>query len=138
MCRQLTITWGTALGEPTPFGEPVALIVSGGIIIIGFVGGYYYIKKADEGGEEEGEEEIDVPDYPGNDPAEVPGDEWEWRGKPDSEPGDDEGNWYNPETGESLNPDLDHPDPIGPHWDWKGSDGKWRRLYLDGSVELKK
>ncbi len=70
--------------------------------------------------------------YPGHSPVEVPGG-FEWRGKPGSTPGAQDGNWYNPNTGESLHPDLYHPDPIGPHWDYRDSSGKWWRLYPDGS-----
>lgn len=46
---------------------------------------------------------------------------WEWRGN--GEPGSSEGSWYNPETDESLHPDLDHDEPEGPHWDWIDPDG---------------
>ena len=28
------------------------------------------------------------------------------------------GAWFNSSTGDSLHPDLNHPEPIGPHWDW--------------------
>jgi len=56
---------------------------------------------------------------PGRDPSRPPGPGWEWRGKPGSEPGDADGSWYNPGTGESLHPDLEHPDGIEPHWDYK-------------------
>ena len=31
--------------------------------------------------------------------------------------GGDKGAWVNPNTGDSLHPDLNHPMPIGPHWD---------------------
>ena len=81
----------------------------------------------------------DVPtiDYPGNDPTVSPGEDYEWRGK--GEPTDGEGSYYNPNTGESLHPDLKHPEPIGPHWDYNyrgsGTDG-WR-VYPDGSIQLK-
>jgi hypothetical protein len=40
----------------------------------------------------------------------------EWRGAPGANPGDPNGSWYNPETGESLHPDMEHNPPIGPHW----------------------
>jgi RHS repeat-associated protein len=65
-------------------------------------------------------------------PAESPGAGWEWRGTGD--PGSAKGSWYNPETGESLHPDLDHPDPIGSHYDWKAPDGNSYRVYPDGRV----
>jgi RHS repeat-associated protein len=72
--------------------------------------------------------------YPGADPTARPGPDYEWRGKPGSQPGDKEGSWYNPKTGESLRPDVDHPPPIGPHWDYKDKDGDWWRKFPDGSA----
>ena len=77
------------------------------------------------------------PAYPGSDPTKPPTG-YQWRGKPGSAPGSTEGSWYNPGTGEVLRPDLDHPLPYGPHWDYKDVDGKWHRLYPDGSSEQKK
>lgn len=71
------------------------------------------------------------PAYPGNDPT-VPPPDYEWRGRPGSKPGDKEGNYVNPGTGESLRPDLDHLPPVGPHWDHRDTDGNWGRLYPDG------
>ena len=67
-----------------------------------------------------------------DDPAQPPGAGWEWRGN--GEVGTEEGAWYNPETEESLHPDLDHGDPYPPHYDWIGPDGKYR-VYPDGRVE---
>ncbi len=75
--------------------------------------------------------------FPGNDPAKPPGPGWVWQGKPGSQPGGKEGNWYNPNTGESLRPDLSHLKPIGRHWDWKDYNGKWWRIFPDGSAEPK-
>ena len=69
----------------------------------------------------------------GNDPTVAP-DGFDWRGKPGSSPGDKEGSFYNEETGEVLRPDLDHPEPVGPHWDFKDADGDWHRIYPDGTV----
>ncbi|UQX88701.1 polymorphic toxin type 37 domain-containing protein [Jatrophihabitans telluris] len=65
-------------------------------------------------------------------PAESPGTGWEWRGTGD--PGTSKGSWYSPNTGESLHPDLGHPGPIGPHYDWKAPDGTTYRVYPDGTV----
>jgi hypothetical protein len=62
----------------------------------------------------------DVPSPP-DDPAQPPSEGWEWKGK--GPPGSRDGSWYNPTTGESLNPDLGHGDSIGPHWDWKNPSG---------------
>ena len=48
-------------------------------------------------------------------PGYWPGDDFEWRGQLPI--GGDKGAWVNPNTGDSLHPDLNHPMPIGPHWD---------------------
>ena len=72
--------------------------------------------------------------FPGFDPAKPPFPGFRWRGKPGSKPGDKDGNWYNPNTKESCRPDLDHPKPIGPHWDYMGPNGDWYRLFPDGSM----
>ena len=74
--------------------------------------------------------------YP-SDPAQPPGPGFEWRGAPGSQPGDPNGNWYNPNTGESLHPDLEHPDPLGPHYDWKKPNGDWYRFFPKGNIEPK-
>jgi hypothetical protein len=59
------------------------------------------------------------------DPTQSPGEDWEWRGKQPE--GGDKGSWFNPETGESWHPDLGHPEPIGPHWDYTHrGEGAWR------------
>lgn len=77
------------------------------------------------------------PEFPGFDPTKPPPG-FEWRGKPGSVPGSKDGNFYNSETGESLRPDLDHPEPIGPHWDYRDPNEKWWRIKPDGSAEPKK
>jgi RHS repeat-associated protein len=66
-----------------------------------------------------------------DDPAKSPGPDWEWRGPKDK------GSWYNPKTGESLHPDLDHPDPIGPHYDYRAPGGDFYRWYRNGDMVLK-
>jgi len=71
--------------------------------------------------------------YPGSDPTKAPPGT-EWRGQPGSTPGSPEGSYYNPSTGESFRPDLNHPDPIGPHWDYRAPDGTWYRIMPDGTV----
>ncbi|HZV34717.1 MAG TPA: RHS repeat-associated core domain-containing protein [Verrucomicrobiae bacterium] len=73
------------------------------------------------------------PKWPGNDPKIAPPG-FNWKGKPGSNPGDPEGAYYNPDTGESLKPDLDHPDPIPPHWDYVAPDANQYRIFPDGSV----
>jgi RHS repeat-associated protein len=81
-----------------------------------------------------------VPDdpvpYP-TDPTKAPGPDWVWRGRPGSKPGDKSGNWYNPNTGESLRPDLQHPPGIDPHWDYKAPDGSWYRWFGPGNMAPK-
>ncbi len=71
---------------------------------------------------------------PPKDPAQSPGEGWEWRGK--GAIGSGAGSWFNPETGESLHPDLNHLEPIGPHSDYKNDQGEWR-IYPDGHAEPK-
>ena len=70
--------------------------------------------------------------YPGNDPSRPPGDDFEWRGKGDPKSG--KGNWYNPKTNEKWNADLDHGDPIGPHWDYTDKNGNQYRVFEDGQI----
>ena len=67
------------------------------------------------------------PPYP-KDPKQPPGPEWEWRGK--GPPGNDKGAWYNPSTGESLHPDLNHPEPKPPHWDYTDPNGNVYPIYV--------
>ena len=71
--------------------------------------------------------------YPGDDPTVAP-DGHEWRGK--GSQGSKEGSYYNPKTDTSLHPDLHHPDPIGPHWDYNGPEGEFR-IFPDGSIKPK-
>jgi RHS repeat-associated protein len=74
------------------------------------------------------------PTYPGDDPTVAP-EGYGWKGKPGTLPGDPEGSYYNPDTHEVLRPNLDHPAPKGPHWDWKDPWGNWWRLKPDGTIE---
>ncbi|HET9112901.1 MAG TPA: polymorphic toxin type 37 domain-containing protein, partial [Burkholderiales bacterium] len=75
----------------------------------------------------------DKPAWPGNDASKAPPGT-AWRGKPGSQPGDGNGNYYNPITSESYRPDLNHPAPIGPHWDYRAPDGSWSRIFPNGDV----
>ena len=62
---------------------------------------------------------------------------WEWRGS--GPPGSSQGSWYNPQTGQSLHPDLNHAPPIGPHYDYSGPDAPGGlRIFPDGTVEPKR
>jgi hypothetical protein len=79
---------------------------------------------------------VNPPPFPGWDPTKPPSPDHEWRGK--QPVGGDKGGWFNPKTGETLHPDLEH-GPPGPHWDWiphKGGDQY--RIFPDGRVERKK
>ncbi len=70
-----------------------------------------------------------------NNPAKSPGEGWEWKGN--GPEGSSEGSWVNPETGEKLYPDLNHPEPLGPHYDYTAPDGSQYRIYPDGRIEPK-
>jgi hypothetical protein len=76
------------------------------------------------------------PKFPGKDPTKAP-DGFEWKGKPGSKPGSKDGSYHNPETGEVLRPDVDHPPPVEPHWDYKDPSKIWWRIYPDGTKEPK-
>jgi RHS repeat-associated protein len=75
--------------------------------------------------------------FPGWDPLSPPAG-YEWKGKPGSVPGDKTGSYHKPGSGEVLSPNLDHPLPYGPHWDYKDAEGKWHRLFPDGESQQKK
>ena len=74
--------------------------------------------------------------FPGWDPSKCPGEGYEWRGR--GEPGSGRGSWYNPETKEQLFPDLNHPEPLPPHWDYDNNDGtNGYRIFEDDSYAPK-
>jgi hypothetical protein len=91
--------------------------------------------------EKKGEKGKKQPPYSGNelgnDPTKPPSEGFKWKGK--GQPGSKEGNWHNPNTNESIHPDLGHDLPIKPHWDYVGPDfPKGVRLNVDGSWEQKR
>lgn len=67
---------------------------------------------------------LKVPPYNGVDlgldGSVCPGEGFEWKGK--GPPGSGRGNWVKEGTNETLHPDLTHPQPIGPHWDYDSPD----------------
>lgn len=72
-----------------------------------------------------------------DDPSQPPGPGWEWKGN--GPPGSSEGAWFNPDTGESLHPDLEHEGSIDPHYDYRvRGNGTKYRVYPDGRVAPKK
>ena len=73
-----------------------------------------------------------LPPSGGNPPS---GSGWEWRGSGDPVGG--KGNWYNPQTKQKWNPDLNHPEPIGPHWDYTDSAGQKYRVDSNGNYTPK-
>ncbi len=121
----LTNTGGTGPAVVTNSGGIVSGSSSGSKVLV--VPNIYF----SENDEDEGTNQPDIK-YPGDDPAVSPGEGWEWRGAGD--PSSGKGSWYNPETGESLHPDLQHPDPIGSHWDYKAPDGNQFRINPDGTI----
>ena len=64
------------------------------------------------------------PRYPGNNPNRKPDGFTEWRGKPPV--GGEKGAWCNPRNKQSLHPDFNHAEGIGPHWDWNVKDEHYR------------
>lgn len=60
-------------------------------------------------------------------PAEPPGPGWSWRGT--GPPGSNEGAWFNPDTGQSLHPDFNHPGDVPPHYDYTVGGGPKSYMY---------
>ena len=75
----------------------------------------------------------------GDDPTKCPAEEFEWKGKGRAETG--RGSWVKNDglpIEESLHPDLIHPPPKDPHWDYVGPEyPKGAELYLDGTWKPK-
>jgi Bacterial toxin 37 len=65
------------------------------------------------------------------DPSKPPSADFQWKGR--GAPGT-HGNWVNPQTGEKFNPDLGHPGPIGPHYDYVDPSGAEWRMFPDGRI----
>lgn len=76
------------------------------------------------------------PKYPGNDPSKAPPGT-QWGGKPGSSPGDGNGSYFNPNTGERYYPDLGHEPGIPPHWDYTSPNGVDYRIF-PGNVAIPK
>jgi RHS repeat-associated protein len=131
--------WFVAPALPAlPAAAP--LVVAGGAVAVGPYTGYKVGQKFESEwglGKAIGDWLVPgpaaMPGWPGNDPTqEPPG--TKWKGKPGTKPGDKEGSYYNEDTGEVFRPDLEHPKPIGPHWDYRDPDGKWWRIFPDGGI----
>ena len=101
------------------------------------LGNYVNDQVWSKSGDKENKEEKEPP-YNGlklgEDQTKRPGKEFEWRGDPKT----GKGSWVKGERPDMqrLYPDLDHPPPKKPHWDYEGPDGK-ARLNTDGTWEWK-
>ena len=112
------------LSSEKQLGKPIAKYIQGFILKGGGAAG---------GG---GGSQRAFPKFPGWDPTKCPGEGYEWRGR--GEPGSGRGSWYNPETKEQLFPDLNHPEPLPPHWDYDNDDGTdGYRIFEDDSYAPK-
>ncbi len=120
---------GIALIEPSPVGELIWIgAATGYVVIYAYDVAKYYMHYTPV------PNATDLPWQPGV----SPGADWTWRGRTNN-PEDGDGNWVRgdkPEM-EHLNPDFDHPAPIGPHWDYTDQEGKKFRIFPDGTVEPK-
>ena len=118
---------------PLPIGD---IIFVGGLLVCGTITIIELVKNAESAGAAaDFNEELPNIEYPGDDPTVAP-EGFEWKGK--GKQGSKEGGYYNPKTKESLHPDLDHPEPIGPHWDYqRGRRKPQYRIKQDGSIERK-
>ena len=128
-----TMWWLPAVDTILIIGD---IIYYGGIAILSIASIYALFQVAESvSTESKTEADPEPPDvtYPGDDPGKAPeGSSWKGKG----EQGSKQGNYYDPDTGRSWHPDLDHDPPIGPHWDLK-DDGTWWRVFPDGSITLK-
>ena len=130
-----TMWWLVLIDGPLPIGD---IVYYGGMI---FLFGIAVISGNSQAqlpltDFESAEESLPNVEFPGNDPTKAP-EGYEWKGE--GSQGSKNGSYYNPNTGESLHPDLDHPAPVGPHWDYgiKGSKSKGWRVFPDGRVVSK-
>ena len=137
---------------------PSGIVITGATVgaIAGTVAGtalavvtYKAIQAADhkydqvEADSEENKEKKKRPPYcggeVGNDPTKSPGEGFQWKGKGGPETG--RGNWvkdYRKPSQISLHPDINHPPPKAPHWDYEGPDyPNGAELYLDGTWKPK-
>jgi RHS repeat-associated protein len=129
---------GEAAGGAALCGDPVTAAICAGAAGYGAykAGESIYNAWAGSEGGDEGEAELKRKEAErencGN-PASPPSEDgWEWKGN--GPVGSKEGAWFNPETRESLHPDLDN-EAHGPHYDYKAPDGSRWRLYPDGRIE---
>lgn len=117
----LPLAGGAAAADgPLPVGD----IIAGGILITAGIIDLVHWMNSDDATADEGGDYCPVPLPDGElGPDNLPpAEDWEWRGPRDK------GSAHNPNTGESIRPDLNHGPPIGPHYDYKDPSGRWWRV----------
>lgn len=121
------LIWGAEFALPA-LSAWAAPIVYGALAGATIYGSSKAIKALEK--RESSDTNLPVPPYDGreleNDPSKPPRQGFEWKGP--GKPGSKQGSWYNRETGESLHPDLKHPAPKKPHWDYDNPSGSKARL----------
>ncbi len=140
---EITVTTAGTVALLTVCG--IALWINGTLLLASFLewiyDQWYYaniefsVNQEPQQEEKESQEDA-IPEvtFPGDNPNEAPeGTVWKGSGAQ----GSGKGNYYNPQTGESWHPDLNHPDPIGPHWDYRDPLGIWWRVLPDGTIIIK-
>ena len=123
--------WLCGLDGPFPFGD---IIYSSGILLLSGIA----LKKINSDNPTKTEkEDVKKPEvnYPGDDPAKAPSDDYEWHGKPPQ--GGEKGGYTNKNGKDSWHPDLKHKGKIGPHWDYNDGKGNHWRVFPDGRIDLK-
>jgi RHS repeat-associated protein len=126
------LTWGGA-AITSPIWGTGALAVAGGMVV-GYLGykGYQYVMKSLEKESPYGWDDL------GYDPSRCPDEGYIWKGS--GTPSSRKGNWVRGEkpNQETLYPDLEHPLPIGPHWDYTSPEfPNGIRIKPDGTWEEK-
>ncbi|MBO4537841.1 MAG: hypothetical protein J5694_03130 [Erysipelotrichaceae bacterium] len=123
--------WLCGLDGPFPFGD---IIYSLGILLLT---GIALEKINSDNPTKTEKEDVKKPEvnYPGDDPAKAPSDDYEWRGKPPQ--GGEKGGYKNKNGKDSWHPDLKHKGKIGPHWDYNDGKGNHWRVFPDGRIDLK-
>jgi RHS repeat-associated protein len=122
----------------------VPALITAAVCYAGYKTGEY-LNKNDQSAELEDKRDIEKdekrkkPPYCGqelgNDSTKCPGEGFEWKGNGGPETG--RGSWvkgHKQPNEVKLHPDLEHPPPKAPHWDYEGPDyPRGAELYLDGT-----